>query len=51
MLIGGLIFAVIAIICIAAGAVAMKRRREYEEGDGHDPMSDADFRRIEGFDD
>ena len=48
MLIGGLVFAVIAIVCIVAGAVAMKRRRDYGNRDGG--MSDAEFRKIEGFD-
>jgi hypothetical protein len=50
MIYGLLIFAVVAIVCIFAGAVAMKRRRDYENSDGDDPMSDAEFRRIEGFD-
>ena len=50
MLIGGLIFAVIAIVCIGAGAVAMKRRNDYGNSDGG-AMSDAEFRKIEGFDD
>ena len=44
-------FAVIAVVCVVAGAVAMKRRRDYESSGGEDPMSDAEFRRIEGFDD
>ena len=51
MLIGWLAFAVIAVICVVAGAVVMKRRRDYENSEGEDPMSDAEFRRIEGFDD
>jgi hypothetical protein len=50
MLIGWLVFAVIAVVCVVAGGVAMKRRRNYEKSDGDDPMSDAEFRRIEGFD-
>jgi hypothetical protein len=50
MLIGGLIFAVIAVVCIVAGAVAMKRRSDYGNSDGGG-MSDAEFRKIEGFDD
>ena len=49
--VGGLVFAVIAVVCVIAGAVAMKRRRDYENSDGDDPMSDAEFRKIEGFDD
>jgi len=51
MVYGLLIFAVVAIVCIVAGGVAMKRRRDYEHSEGEDPMSDAEFRRIEGFDD
>lgn len=51
MLIGGLVFAVIAIVCIFAGAVAMKRRRDYGNSEGDGGMSDAEFRKIEGFDD
>jgi hypothetical protein len=51
MLIGWLVFAFIAVVCVIAGAVVMKRRREYEDSEGEDPMSDAEFRRIEGFDD
>jgi hypothetical protein len=51
MLIGGLIFAVIAVVCIVAGAIAMKRRSDYGNSDGDRGMSDAEFRKIEGFDD
>ena len=51
MFYGLLIFAVVAIVCVVAGGVAMKRRRDYEGSEGEDPMSDAEFRRIEGFDD
>jgi hypothetical protein len=51
MLIGWLVFAGIAVVCIIVGAVVMQRRRDYENSDGEDPMSDAEFRRIEGFDD
>jgi hypothetical protein len=51
MLIGWLVFAVIAVVCVVAGGVAMQRRRAYEDSEGEDPMSDAEFRRIEGFDD
>ena len=50
MVIGGLIFAVIAVVCIFAGAVAMKRRHDYGNSDGDGGMSDAEFRKIEGFD-
>lgn len=50
MLIGGVVFAVIAILCIVVGAVVMKRRSDYGNSDGEDVMSDAEFRKIEGFD-
>ena len=50
MLIGGLVFAVIAVVCIFAGAVAMKRRRDYGNSEGDAGMTDAEFRKIEGFD-
>ena len=53
MYIGLGVFAVIAILCVFAGAVAMKRRRDYgnSEGDGDGGMSEAEFRKYEGFDD
>ena len=51
MVVGGLVFAVIAVLCIFAGAVAMKRRRDYGDSDGSDEMNEADFRKYEGFDD
>ena len=51
MLFGIIIFAVVAILCIAVGAAAMKKRRDYGNSEGEDVMSDAEFRRIEGFDD
>jgi hypothetical protein len=49
MYIGLGIFAVIAVICVVAGATAMKRRRDYgnSEGEGDD---DFDFAKYEGFD-
>jgi hypothetical protein len=50
MLVGGLVFAVVALVCIVAGAVVMKRRSDYGNSDGDDVMSDAEFRKIEGFD-
>jgi hypothetical protein len=50
MYIGLGVFAVLAIVAVFAGAVAMKRRREYGESDGGE-MTDAEFRKIEGFDD
>jgi len=44
------VFAVLAVVCVIAGAVAMKRRRDdYDDGDGG--MSEAEFRKYEGFDD
>jgi hypothetical protein len=45
------IFFFVAILCVIAGAAAMRKRRAYGESDGEDAMSDAEFRRIEGFDD
>ena len=51
MVVGGLIFAVLAIVCIVAGGMAMKRRSDYGNSDGDGGMSDAEFRKIEGFDD
>ncbi len=51
MLVGGLVFAVVAILCIFVGVVVMKRRSDYGNGDGDGGMSDAEFRKIEGFDD
>ena len=47
MYIGIGIFFVVAIICIVAGGVAMKRRRDYGKSDGGD---DFDFDKYEGFD-
>lgn len=45
-------FFFVAILCVIVGVVMMKRRREYGvDDDGEDAMSDAEFRRIEGFDD
>jgi hypothetical protein len=50
MYIGLGVFAVLAVVCVIAGAMAMKRRREdYEDGDGG--MTEAEFRKYEGFDD
>jgi hypothetical protein len=43
------IFAVLAVVCIIAGAVTMMRRRDDYGDDGG--MSEAEFRKIEGFDD
>jgi hypothetical protein len=50
MYIGLGVFAVLAILCIVAGAVAMKRRRS-DYGDGDAGMGEAEFRKYEGLDD
>jgi hypothetical protein len=42
------IFAVLAIVCIFAGAIAMRRRNDDGDDGG---MSEAEFRKYEGFDD
>jgi uncharacterized membrane protein len=43
------LFAVLAIICVIAGVVGMKRRqRDYSDDGGG--MTDAEFRKYEGFD-
>jgi hypothetical protein len=47
MYIGLGVFAVLAVVCVIAGFVAMSRRREDDDGG----MTDAEFRKIEGFDD
>jgi hypothetical protein len=48
MVIGLGIFALVAILCVVAGAVVMKRNREYgSEGASDD---DFDFDKYEGFD-
>ncbi len=44
------IFAVIAVICIVAGAMAMKRNRDYGNSEGGED-DDFDFAKYEGFDD
>ena len=50
MYIGLGVFAVLAIVCVIAGAVAMSRRRsDYDDDEGG--MSEAEFRKYEGFDD
>lgn len=43
------IFFFVAILCVFAGLTMMKRRNQPRPGD--DEMTDAEFRRIEGFDD
>jgi hypothetical protein len=50
MYIGLGVFAVLAVVCVIAGAMAMKRRRDDYEGDDGG-MSEAEFRKYEGFDD
>ena len=51
MYIGLGIFAVLAIVVVFAGAVAMKRSRDYGDSDGEGEMGEAEFRKYEGFDD
>ena len=48
MLIGSVIFAAIAILCVVAGATVMKRNRSYGNSGGKD--DDFDFDKFEGFD-
>jgi len=43
-------FAVVAVLCIAVGASVMRKRRDYGNSEGDDGMTDAEFRKIEGFD-
>jgi hypothetical protein len=50
MYVGLGVFAVIAVLCVFAGAVAMKRRRDYGNSDGDGEMGEAEFRKYEGFD-
>ena len=50
MYIGLGVFAILAVLVIFAGAVAMKRRRDYGNSDGDDGMGEAEFRKYEGFD-
>jgi hypothetical protein len=50
MYIGLGVFAILAVVAIFAGAVAMKRRRDYGNSEGDAGMTDAEFRKIEGFD-
>jgi hypothetical protein len=44
------VFAVLAVVCVFAGAAAMKRRRDYGDRDGEGEMDEAEFRKYEGFD-
>jgi len=50
MYIGLGVFAILAVVCVVAGAVAMKRRRDYGNSDGDGQMGEAEFRKYEGFD-
>ena len=50
MYIGLGVFAVLAVVCIFAGAATMKRRREYGDTDVDGEMGEAEFRKYEGFD-
>jgi hypothetical protein len=51
MYIGLGVFAILAVVVIFAGAVAMKRRRDYGNSEGEGEMGEAEFRKYEGFDD
>ena len=51
MYIGLGIFAVLAVVVVFAGAVAMKRSRDYGDSDGEGEMGEAEFRKYKGFDD
>jgi hypothetical protein len=51
MYFGIIAFVVVAVVCVVAGAATMKKRREYGDSEGDGGMSDAEFRKIEGFDD
>jgi len=50
MYVGLGVFAFVAVLCIVAGAVAMKRRRDYGDSEGEGEMGEAEFRKYEGFD-
>ena len=50
MYIGLGVFAILAVLVVFAGAVAMKRRRDYGNSDGDGEMGEAEFRKYEGFD-
>ena len=51
MYFGIIAFALVAVVCVVAGAAAMRRRRDYGNSDGDGGMSEAEFRKYEGFDD
>ena len=51
MYIGLGIFAVRAVVVVIAGAIAMKRSRDYGDSEGEGEMGEAEFRKYEGFDD
>ena len=52
MLIGLGVFAVVAVLAVIVGWALLKRNREIGvNDDGTDAMTDAEFRKIEGFDD
>jgi hypothetical protein len=48
MFFGVVTFALVAILCIVAGTVAIRRQRSYGQSDGGD--DDFDFDAYEGFD-
>jgi hypothetical protein len=47
MFLGLTIFGLLAVVCIVAGTVAMKRRRDYGNSESDDGF---DFDQYEGFD-
>jgi hypothetical protein len=51
MWIGIGVFAVLAVVLVIVGTVAMKRQRDYGDSDGEGEMGEAEFRKYEGFDD
>jgi len=50
MYFGLAIFAIVAVVCVFGGAIAMKRSRDYGNSDGDGDMGEAEFRKYEGFD-
>ena len=48
MYFGVIIFSALAVLCVVAGAVAIKRRRDYGNSEGTD--DGFDFEEYEGFD-
>ena len=50
MYIGLGVFAILAVVVVIAGAVAMKRSRDYGKEDCDGEMGEAEYRKYEGFD-